>query len=317
MEAVAPAPTIRGFGDRLAERVAERASQLVLGLDPDPAALWPRAVELAGVRGAGALPPEAAAARAVAQHCALVLEAVADHCVAVKLQIACFERLGAAGWAALHDVVASAREHGLLVIGDAKRGDIDVSAASYADAFLAGTSTPWGMVPGVGADALTVNPLLGTDSITPFVTAARAAGAGVFVLVRTSNPGAAEIQELELRGGGTVSDRLAAIVTDVGRAGVGSAGLSDVGAVVGATAPDRLERLRAIMPSAVLLIPGVGAQGGAIEDLRPAFASRPGGAIVTVSRGIVRAFERGGGDPAAAARGEAARLRDRLRSIAE
>ena len=118
------------------------------------------------------------AGQAVALHCTLAIEAVAEECVAVKLQVACFERLGAPGWEALQQVAARAREHGLLVIADAKRGDIDVTAAAYAQAFLGETQTPFGPIPGLGADALTVNPLLGVDSLAPFVAAARERGRG-------------------------------------------------------------------------------------------------------------------------------------------
>jgi orotidine-5'-phosphate decarboxylase len=300
------------FGDRLARRVGDCRSQLVLGLDPDPMRLWPRALELAATDADGeGLEPSAAqrAARAVARHCELAIDAVAEQCVAVKLQLACFERLGAPGWAALAQVVKDARGHGLLVIADAKRGDIDVSAAAYAQAFFAETPTPFGPVPGIGADALTVNPLLGADALAPFVTAARAVGAGVFVLVRTSNPGAADVQEQRLHAGGTVSERLAALVAAAGEPGVGSSGLSDVGAVVGATAPERLRGLRERMPQAVLLLPGVGAQGGRVEDLAAAFVPGPAGGLITVSRGLIRAHERDGGDPAQAAAREAERLR--------
>lgn len=297
-----------GFGDRLAGRVAERASQVVLGLDPDPVRLWPRALELAGETSAA---PAQRAAFAVAAHCALVIDAVAEECVAVKLQVACFERLGAPGWVALENVVERAREAGLLVIADAKRGDIGVTAGAYAQAFLGETPTHFGPVGGLGADALTVNPLLGADSLEPFIAAARAAGAGVFVLVRTSNPGAAEIQDETLASGGTVSDRLASIVARLGEAGVGAeSGLSDVGAVTGATVPGRLESLRAAMPNAVFLLPGVGAQGGRVEDLVPAFAPGRAGGLIAASRGIVEAHEQRGGDPATAARAEAARLRE-------
>ncbi len=298
------------FGDRLASQVAGRASQLVLGLDPDPARLWPRAIELAGGAGDPPAPPAARASLAVAIHCTLAIEAVAEHCVAVKLQVGCFERLGAPGWAALSEVVARAREHGLLVIADAKRGDIDVSAAAYAQAFFGETPTPFGAVAGLGADALTVNPLLGADSLLPFVKSAREHHAGLFVLVRTSNPGAADVQELVLAEGGSVSERIAALVSQLGAPSVGASGLADVGAVVGATAPERLEQLRAQMPAAVFLLPGVGAQGGRVEDLAAAFAPGPAGGLVTASRGIVRAHESDGGDPAGAARAEAQRLRE-------
>jgi orotidine-5'-phosphate decarboxylase len=301
-----------GFGDRLASLVAERSSQIVLGLDPDPARLWPRALEHAGGRSGG---PAEQAARAVQVHCLLAIEAAGEHCVAVKPQVACFERLGAPGWTALAAIVTAAQDRGLLVIADAKRGDIDFSAQAYADAFFGGTETPFGRLPGLRVDALTVNPLLGVDSLLPFVAAARERGCGLFVLARTSNPGAADIQELELREGGTVSDRLARIVSELGADGVGPAGLADVGAVTGATAPERLAALRDAMPRAVFLLPGVGAQGGQVKDLAPAFTLGPAGGLVSASRGIVYAFERHGGYPENAAAREAARLRELAWSI--
>jgi orotidine-5'-phosphate decarboxylase len=311
----------------LADRVAARESQVVLGLDPDPTRLWPDALRIpdaengadakngaddenAADEGNGTALSAVRAARAVAAHCALVIDAVAEYCVAVKLQVACFERLGAAGWTALTEAAARAREHGLLVIADAKRGDIDVTATAYAQAFLGETPTPYGLVPGLGADALTVNPLLGKDSLEPFVTTARAHGRGLFVLVRTSNPGAADVQETDLAGGGTVSDVLADLVHEIGAKGAGGSGLSDIGAVVGATAPDRLRSMRQRMPHASFLLPGVGAQGGQVEDLAPAFAAGPAGGLIAASRGIVAAHEKAGGDPATAAAREASRLRE-------
>jgi orotidine-5'-phosphate decarboxylase len=300
------------FSDRLAGRVGARASQLVVGLDPDPMSLWPRAYELAESQGPGKAQtsPAARAAFAVAVHCTLVIEAVADHAVAVKMQVACFERLGAPGWAALAQTVNRARDRGLLVIADAKRGDIDVTAAAYANAYFGATPTPYGEVSGIAADGLTVNPLLGIDSLKPLVQAAREHGAGVFALVRTSNRGAADVQDRVLEKGGTVSERLAAIVHDLGREGIGSSGLSDVGAVVGATAPDRLARLRELMPEAVFLLPGVGAQGGRVEALAPALGEHPASLLISASRGIVGASAGQGGNPAKAARLEAARLQE-------
>jgi orotidine-5'-phosphate decarboxylase len=303
-----------GFGDRLAECVHRRRSQIVLGLDPDPARLWPEALELAGGTGsrAGSHPPAAErAARAVAAHCRLLLDAAADQCVAVKPQVACFERLGAAGWAALGEVMHDAAQRGLVVIADAKRGDIDISARAYGQAFFGTTPTPFGTVDGLGADALTVSPLLGRDSLAPLIEAARQRGAGLFALVRTSNPGAADLQDRELAAGGTVSEALAQMIEELGTPGVGEAGLSDVGAVTGATAPERMETLRELMPHAVWLLPGIGPQGGSGRDLAPAFAPGPAGGLVSASRAIVYAFEReGDGVPAACARAEATRLRE-------
>lgn len=296
------------FGDRLARQVAERRSQLVLGLDPDPARLWPRAVESA--TGPAGEPPASRAARAVALHCTMAIEAAGEHCAAIKPQVACFERLGAPGWSALADTVERAREHGLLVIADAKRGDIDVTAAAYGQAYFGETATPFGTVRSLCADAMTVNPLLGVDSLGPLVSAARGAGGGLFILTRTSNPGAADVQELALAGGGSVSERIAAIVAELGAPTVGDAGLADIGAVVGATAPRWLERLRELMPHAPFLLPGVGAQGGKVQELEAAFAPGPAGGLISASRGIVFAHERLGGDPATAARDEATTLQE-------
>jgi orotidine-5'-phosphate decarboxylase len=279
----------------------------VLGLDPDPARLWPRALELTYLPEA---PPAARAAFAVAAHCQLAMEAVGDQCVAVKLQIACFERLGAPGWAALKEVIGRAREGGLLVIADAKRGDIDITAAAYAQAYFGATPTAYGPVEGLEVDAMTVNPLLGADSLEPFVREARVRGGGLFVLARTSNPGAADVQGQPLQGGGTVSDRLAQIIAALGAGGVGASGLADVGAVVGATAAEHLAALREQMPHAVFLLPGLGPQGGRVEELQAAFAPGPGGGLISASRAIIDAHERSGGDPASAAQREAVRLRE-------
>ena len=160
--------------------------------------------------------------------------------MAVKPQLACFERLGAPGWAALAAVAEHARAAGLLVLADGKRGDIDVTAAAYGQALVGATPTPAGEVRGLGADAFTANPYLGRDTVAVLVAAARAAGAGVFVLVRTSNPGAADVQDLPLAGGGTVWEAVARLVAALGAQDGDDGPLSDVGAVAGATAPEHL-----------------------------------------------------------------------------
>jgi orotidine-5'-phosphate decarboxylase len=323
-----------GFGDILAERVAERESQIVLGLDPDPQALWPGMHDAAHGHRADASPAWRTAV-AVHVHCCAVIDAAGPACVAIKPQLACFERLGAPGWEALGEVADHARRRGLLVIADGKRGDVPVTANVYGEA-LFGAPPPAGAAPsgqtahaggprphlrphfgGIGergVDMATVNPLLGRDALEPFVAAARMAGAGVLVLVRTSNPGAADVQDLQLaatghRPAGTVWERLAAIVEELGAAGVGDAGLSDVGAVMGATEPRHLTRARELMPRAVLLLPGVGAQGGRVEELAAAFAPGRAGGLITASRSIAGAHLLTGGDPAGCARAEAERLR--------
>ncbi len=246
-----------GFGARLAAAVAQRASQVVLGLDPDP-----RRVP-GGAEGARAF-------------CRRAIAAAGPACVAAKLQLASFERFGTAGWEAFERVAAAAADAGLLVIADAKRGDVDVTSRAYAEAFLR---------PPI--DALTINPSLGGDAVAPFVEAAAASGRGLFALVRTSNPGAAERQDLPLATGGLWHEEVARLVAGWGAPSVDSSGLSCLGAVVGATVPGRMAALRELMPHQPLLIPGVGAQGGRPEDLGPAFGGRAAGALVSASRSII------------------------------
>lgn len=191
-----------------------------------------------------------------------------------------------------------------MVIADGKRGDVPVSAGAYADALFGRTETPWGTVEGLGADAATANPLLGADSLEPLVEAAGAAGAGVFVLVRTSNPGAADLLDVDA-GGAPLHERIARSVDALADRLAGSGRFSGAGAVVGATEPRFLGRLRELMPRAILLLPGVGAQGGSVESLAPAFTGT-GSALVTASRSIA-----GSPDPGAAAE----ELRERVWSL--
>ena len=316
------------FGDRLAGAVAARESQVVLGIDPDPGRLWPAAVDgmaesrarlvvaLRDVERAAGLDVSAGgrsarldAAAAVLAHCLGLIDAAGPACVAVKPQLACFERLGFPGWLALEATVAYARGLGLLVIADAKRGDFPGSARAYAQAAFGGIATPYGESAGLGADAITQNPLLGRDALAPFVDGARAAGAGVFVLVRTSNPGATDLFDAELAAGGPLWEQIAGMVDAAGTPGPES-GLAEVGAVTGATAPQHLARMRELMPNAPFLLPGVGAQGGAVADLAPAFGPGRAAGLVSASRSIANAHEASGSAAADAARAEAERLRE-------
>jgi orotidine-5'-phosphate decarboxylase len=286
------------FADRLAALVEERRSQICLGLDPDPA-------QLAGSAAAADAPAAERAAAAVAEHCRALIERAGPFCVAVKPQLACFERLGAPGWAALAEVRAAAAEAGLLTIADGKRGDVPVTAAAYAQALVGETPTPWGPAPGLDADAFTANPLLGLDALEPLVAAAEEAGAGVFALVRTSNPGAADVEDLPTAAG-PLHEHLARLVDGLSPRLLGECGLSGMGAVVGATEPERIARLRELMPRSIFLIPGVGAQGGRPELLGAAFAASRAAALVASSRGIAS-----DPDPAGAAQ----RLRDAVWDI--
>jgi orotidine-5'-phosphate decarboxylase len=275
----------------------------VLGLDPDPARLWPQAHEAAAEAGSAAQ----RAAAAVAAQCELLIEAAGPACVAVKPQVAWFERLGSPGWAALERTVDRARAAGLLVLADAKRGDVPHVATAYGQALAGSTPSPFGEVAGLGADAVTANPLMGAEVLEAILDAAP--GAGLFVLVRTSNPGSADVEDLELRDGRPLWERLAEMVDRLGVPRTGASGLSDVGAVAGATFPEHLARMRELMPRAVLLLPGIGAQGGRVEDVGPAFAPGRAGGLVTASRSIAHAHEASGAPPPEAAAEEAERLR--------
>jgi orotidine-5'-phosphate decarboxylase len=299
------------FGQRLLTAVVERESQIVLGVDPDPARLWPSSARVED----GA--PAERAALAVTAHCRELIDAAGPACVAIKPQLACFERLGVPGRRALSATVEHARQAGLLVIADGKRGDIDVTARAYAQSLFGGFETPFGTVHGLGADLATINPLMGADAIEPFLEAARACEAGVLILVRTSNPGAADIEDLELAGGGAVWERSARIVDRLGACSADQGAISDVGAVMGATVPAHLARARELMPRAPFLLPGVGAQGGRVEDLEPAFAPGRAGALISASRSIAGAHLQHGGSPASAARAEAERMRDAAWRLSE
>ncbi len=298
-------PTVAAvtFGDRLAAAVDEKRSQLLVGLDPRPELL---PVELRGDIHHG----RASAADAVGRFCRGLIDAVSPYVVGVKPQLAYFETLGADGMRAFEDTCDYARAANLLVLADAKRGDIGSTARAYADAYLEeleDRSPP--------VDALTVNPYLGGDSIEPFVAACRRTGNGIFCLVKTSNSGSTDIQDAALSDGRRVWQHVAELVDGWGQDLVGERGLSSVGAVVGATYPRAVGEARRLMPRAILLLPGVGAQGGTPADVARAFTSGPASALVPVSRAVIYAFRVDGADWRKAAAAEAARLRGEVWAV--
>jgi len=262
------------FADRLTAAVRRQGTPVLVGLDPRWESL-----------PAGLRPPTGSSwdtvAKAYVEFCRGVIDVVAPLVGVVKPQAAFFEELGPAGTVALAEVIRYARERELLVVLDGKRNDIGTTAAAYASAYLgAGTASPW------GADALTVSPYLGDDSLTPFVDVAREREAGIFVLVKTSNPGGKAFQDLEANGK-RVYEHVAAHVEELAAATAGECGYGAVGAVVGATYPRQLAELRAVMPHVWFLVPGFGAQGGAARDTIAAFDERGLGAIINNSRGII------------------------------
>lgn len=270
------------FADRLAAAVEEKGTPLVVGLDPVPSELPEPVVAEAERRYGRGSRGAAAAAREFSLG---ILDAVAELVPAVKPQAAYFERHGTAGWAALKTVVKEARRRGLLVILDAKRGDIGSTASAYAAACLDSA--------GFGADAVTVNPLFGWDGLAPFLAYAEA-GKGAFALVRTSNPGGREVQDFAAAGGRKFSDHLAKLVERWGEPFRGERGYSALGAVVGGTDPEEAARLRRAMPTTFFLVPGYGAQGGGAAEVAPCFAPDGGGAVVNAARSIIFAFRREG-----------------------
>jgi orotidine-5'-phosphate decarboxylase len=291
------------FADRLAEAIERKRSQLVVGLDPRPDLL---PVELRGEVHLG----RAQAAAACARFCCGLVDAVAPYVVAVKPQVAFFEALGGDGLRAFEDVCAYARTAGLQVIADAKRGDIGSTARAYATAFLEPIE---GKAP--LADALTVNPYLGRDSLDPFLAVCRRDGAGIFCVVKTSNSGGAEVQDLVLSDGRHVWHQVAELVAEWGADLVGEHGLSSVGAVIGATHPRAVGEARRLLPRSILLLPGVGAQGATPADVARAFTSGPASALVNVARDVIYAFRVSGMEWRTAAAAEASRYAREVWSV--
>ncbi len=261
------------FSDRLDAAVGRCRNPVLVGLDPRADLLPP-----------GLAPPmpqaePAAVAVAYGRFCREIIDVVAPLTPAVKPQAAFFEQLGPPGMVALAEVVRYAQESGLLVILDGKRNDIGSTATAYAQGFL-GRESPW------GADALTVSPYLGDDSLQPFVDVAAKRSAGVFVLVKTSNPGGRMFQDL-VCDGRPLYRHVADYVERIAGQTAGACGYGAMGAVVGATYPAQLAELRAAMPHAWFLVPGFGAQGGTAADVAGAFDGQGRGAIVNNSRGII------------------------------
>ena len=268
------------FADRLIGAIRRKKNPVLVGLDPRAESL-PKGL----LTGEG----NEAVARAYVAFCRGIIDVVAPLVPAVKPQAAFFEQLGPAGCVALGEVMSYAAEKGLVVILDGKRNDIGTTAQAYAEGYL-GTGVR-GQESGWNADALTVSPYLGDDSITPFLTIAKERGAGIFVLVKTSNPGGGRFQDL-VADGKPLYRHVAEFVEGLSSKSRGSEGYGIVGAVCGATYPEQLAELRQAMPSTLFLIPGFGAQGGTAKDCAAAFDERGLGGIVNNSRGIIFAHSR-------------------------
>jgi orotidine-5'-phosphate decarboxylase len=267
--------TTSSFSARLAAAITARQTPACIGLDPRPGSLPP------GLHSAAATTPQEMA-RLFTTFCCEVIDVVAPLVPIVKPQVACFEALGPDGMPALAEVIAHAHARGLLVLADAKRGDIGSTAEDYAAGWLAG---PW------AADALTVNPYLGLDTLEPFVASATAHGTGIFVLVKTSNPGSGDFQDLIVEGR-PLHEHVAAGVEQLAIRTAVDDGYGSVGAVVGATWPEQLTRLRECMPHTWILIPGFGRQGGTAAATSTGFRPDGLGALVVSARDVIYAHAR-------------------------
>ncbi len=288
-------------GDLLAGSCESTGSIACVGLDPRPELIPGEIVRSAVAQTDN---PRRQVAIAFEEFMVSIVRVVAGHCAAVKPQAACYEAYGSAGWQVLERVVAEARRLKVPVILDAKRSDIGSTAVHYRQGLL--TSSP-GLVgsqqlPGLGADWVTGNPYLGGDSVEPLL-GSPGEGKGVFVLVRTSNPGAQDFQD-QIVGDGSLLTVVAAKVHEWGQGRQGASGFSDVGAVVGATWPSEAAELRAILPNTLFLVPGFGVQGAGAEQAVAGCTDQGTGIIVNSSRAILGAWqaENDGSDPVDAAR---------------
>lgn len=299
--------------DRLITKIAQTQNPTVAGLDPKLAYIPSYIKEECFAKYGKTL--EGAAAALLEFNKGLI-DALCDIVPAVKPQAAYYEMYGWQGVKALHDTIAYAQEKGMFVITDGKRNDIGATMEAYATAHLGEVEVEGESFAPFGADALTVNGYLGTDGIKPLLNVCNEKDAGIFVLVKTSNPSSGELQDRELADGDTIYRAMGKMCESWGEQLPGKYGYSGVGAVVGATYPAQLEELRKAMPHTFFLVPGYGAQGGAADDVAPAFDKRGLGAIVNSSRGIMCAWQKEGCDEheyAAAARREAIRMRDAIR----
>lgn len=297
MQSNAPAP--RAFAERLAQAVQRVGNPILLGVDPHLELLPP---EFAAARDRSL--PRSRRADLVERFCRELIDLAAGRVPAIKPQAAFFEELGSDGYRAFEQVIAHARAAGLLVIADVKRGDIASTAEAYARGLFEPEDARF------AADAVTLSPYLGPDSLDPWVKACERVGGGAFVLVRTSNPGGTAWQTA---GDPSPAARVAAELARINAPRRGPAGFGPFGAVVGATQRAELEHWRAALSDCFLLLPGYGAQGATARDVAPAFLPGARGALVASSRGIAFAYrERPGDDWRQAASSALDRMRQDL-----
>ena len=300
--------------DILIDKIKETGNPTVMGLDPRYEMI-PKCV-----RNKYAKTLEGAA-QAILEYNKALIDATCDIVPAVKPQVAFYEMFGIEGMKVFNETCKYAKEKGMVVIADAKRGDIGSTAQGYSNAFLGKTPLDDVELDIFNVDFLTVNPYMGTDCVKPFVEDCKKYNKGLFVLVKTSNKSSGEIQDLVLQNGKTIYETVAELVNEWGKDLIGENGYSSIGSVVGATYPAQLKELREIMPSSYFLIPGYGAQGGKAEDIALGFDNEGLGGIVNASRSLMCAYKSDlwkdkftEEEYAEATRAEAVRMRNELRS---
>ena len=277
---------MKNFADRLIRAIHTKGNPCVVGLDPRIDQM-PDCI----VKALNQYSQEEAIYRAITVFHRLIIDCVSPYIPAVKLQIAFYEQYGIAGLKAFESTIRYAQEQELLVIADAKRNDISSTAQAYANAFLGKTDIFGALTPIFDADCITISPFLGKDSLEPFVRTCIDEGKGAFVLVKTSNSGSGDFQDVRLDSGEIMYERLARYVHEAGAECIGQFGYSSIGAVVGATFPQQASQLRERMPQSIFLVPGYGAQGGDGRDVVPCFNQDGLGAVVNASRSITYAHD--------------------------
>jgi orotidine-5'-phosphate decarboxylase len=267
------------FIDRLIEKIVEKNSRICVGLDPH-LDLMPKSVLNPKLRK-NKENNQSKIAESIYNFNKEIIDSVKEYTAVVKPQMAFYENLGIDGMKALKNTIAYAKEKDLIVLLDGKRNDIGSTASAYAEAYLNESE--------YSADALTINPYLGEDGILPFL---KNKSKGAFALLKTSNPSSGDLQDLILKDGQKVYEKLGKLLSDIGMNFKGDSGYSNLAAVVGATYPKELKEIRELIPSVFFLIPGYGAQGGGAEDIKSAFDDKGLGALVNSSRGINFAYQK-------------------------
>ena len=296
--------------DALQEKIIACKNPTVVGLDPKPEYVPPHIRKACYEQHGETL--EGAAEALYRFNCGL-MDALCELVPAVKPQSAYYERLGWRGMEALERTIRYAKAKGFFVIADIKRGDIGSTAEAYADGWLGTTRVGEQDLSVFDADCVTLNGYMGGDSVNPFLKVCKQTDKCTFSLVKTSNPGSGELQNVTAGAGDTVYGLMADLIEKWGAGTEGKYGYTMAGAVAGATHPDELKQIRARMPHTFLLVPGYGAQGGTAEDVQYAFQAKGRGAIVNSSRGIICAWQKTGKDGAdyqEAARNAAIAMRD-------